>query len=219
MKNMIFTIGQGRKSIEKFLTLLSEHEINLLVDVRSIPYSKFSDFRRGKLEKFLKEKRIKYLYMGDRLGGENIRDVYCRQNGSLYDVLDKDSFREGLRTLWKLRKDYRVCLFCAEEDPLRCHRFLCIGAILSLRGNIEVENIQINRTENFEECTTRLMTEEGHRVLAPAKEKEKEKEIEKVLWKRLHHIYLNWNPRRKKHKIKESEDEKEESNNIEGDYF
>ncbi len=184
----IFTIGQGRKNIEKFLTLLSDHGIDLLVDVRSIPYSKISDFTRGRLEKSLKKKGIKYLYMGDRLGGENIKDVYCRQNGSLYDVLDKDSFREGLRTLWKLRKDYRVCLFCAEEDPLRCHRFLCVGSILKLKGNVEIVNILVDEIENFDECIRRFMIKKGYRVM----------QIEEALWEELHRVYLKWDIKRNK---------------------
>jgi len=188
MSEIIFTIGQGKKNIEQFLDILSNSKINLLIDLRSNPYSKVSDFSRGKLDNILKKKEIKYLYLGDKLGGENIKDVFRKNKGSLFDILNKKFFKEGLKILWKLRKSYKICLFCAEEDPLECHRFLCVGSILKLKGNIEIINILSGKNENFDFSTRRLIDElKLDRIF----DKIDPKEIEKAFWYKLHYIYSN----------------------------
>jgi len=185
---VIFTIGQGRKDIDHFLNILCDFKINLLIDVRSNPYSKVSTFSRGELDNILKKRKIKYLYLGNELGGENIKDVFRKNKGSLFDILNKNSFREGLKILWKLRKSCKICLFCAEEEPLECHRFLCVGSILKLKGNIEIINILSDRNEIFDFSTKRLINElKLDRIF----DKIGSKEIEKAFWYKLHYIYLN----------------------------
>jgi len=150
MSKVIFTIGQGKKNIKKFLHLLSEYKVNLLIDVRSNPYSRISSFSQKELSNSLERSGIKYFHLGNKLGGENIKDVFCKNQGTLFDILNKESFRKGLKILWNLKRNYKICLFCAEEDPLRCHRFLCIGAILKLKGNIDIINILTDKKEDFD---------------------------------------------------------------------
>jgi len=187
MSEIIFTIGQGKKNIENFLNILSEFKINLLIDIRSKPYSKILVFSQDKLSNILKTRDIKYLYLGNELGGENIKDVFRNNKGSLFDILNKESFREGLKKLWKLKKNYKICLFCAEEDPLECHRFLCIGAILKLKGNIEIVNLFDDKEENFELSKERLIKELKFDIYF---NKITPKEVEKAFWMKLHDIYL-----------------------------
>jgi len=188
MSEVIFTIGQGKKNIEKFLNILSKHKIDLLIDIRSNPYSKISSFSQKELSNFLRKNKIKYLYLGNELGGENIKDVFRKNKGTLFDIFNKESFRKGLKTLWKLKKYYKICLFCAEEDPLECHRFLCIGAILKLKGNIDIVNILTDRKENFDFSTKRLIKElKLDRMYSEIGIEE----IAKAFWYKLHFIYLN----------------------------
>jgi uncharacterized protein (DUF488 family) len=66
----IFSIGHSNQSVEAFLSLLQQHEIQVLVDVRSSPYSKYvPHFNSTPLAATLKRTGIKYMFMGQELGG------------------------------------------------------------------------------------------------------------------------------------------------------
>ena len=66
----VYTIGHGARSIEEFLKIVKSKGINLIVDIREKPVSKYyPHFNRRNLEKVLKENGIEYLYAGDYLGG------------------------------------------------------------------------------------------------------------------------------------------------------
>ena len=69
-KKPLYTIGHGARKEEEFLALLQQYDISFLVDVRSSPYSKFNPhFNQINLEHLLEEHNIKYVFMGDSLGG------------------------------------------------------------------------------------------------------------------------------------------------------
>jgi uncharacterized protein (DUF488 family) len=66
----VYTIGYGARDIEEFLKIVKSKGINLIVDIREKPVSKYyPQFNRRNLEKVLKENGIEYLYAGDYLGG------------------------------------------------------------------------------------------------------------------------------------------------------
>jgi len=183
---VIFTIGQGKKDLDTFLKSIKRYGIDCIIDVRSKPYSKFSPFQQKELKNILKKENRGYLYLGNKLGGEIIKDTFCKKKGHLYDILTNNTFRDGLKILWKMRKNFKICLFCAEEDPLECHRFLCIGAILKLKGGIEIVNLLSDRNENFDFSTQRLIKE---LKLDKLLNKIDSKEIKKAFWNKLHYIY------------------------------
>ena len=73
----IYTIGHSNHEIEIFLNLLRATNIDMVVDVRSAPFSKmYPHFNRETLESSLKENGIGYLFLGDLIGGRsrNIQD-------------------------------------------------------------------------------------------------------------------------------------------------
>ena len=43
MKNIIFTLGHSNHDIQKFIDLLNVHNITAVCDVRSSPFSKYSE--------------------------------------------------------------------------------------------------------------------------------------------------------------------------------
>ena len=51
MDTPIYTIGYGNRALEDFLTILEAHQIRYLIDVRSVPYSRFKpEFSKTSLE-------------------------------------------------------------------------------------------------------------------------------------------------------------------------
>ena len=66
----IYTIGHSSHSSEHFVDLLKQHRIEVLVDTRSAPYSRYSpQFDRESLRDLITAAGIKYLFLGDVVGG------------------------------------------------------------------------------------------------------------------------------------------------------
>ena len=136
-KAEIYTIGHSNHSWEKFLTLLEVGHIEVLVDVRSSPFSHYAPhFNKDILAKSLSRAGIKYLYLGDILGGwPETEEVYDEKGHVYYDRIEKfPHFQEGINRLLKGAQIYKVALLCGEEDPAQCHRRLLVGKALSKHG-------------------------------------------------------------------------------------
>ncbi|MDI6847851.1 MAG: DUF488 domain-containing protein [Candidatus Bathyarchaeia archaeon] len=125
MKIIIWTIGHSNRSIDTFLELLSEHGIQALVDVRSFPTSKVEHFKKEKMEKWLPQCGIEYVWLGKELGG-------YRRGGYKRHMRTK-LFREGTKQLLEIAKAKRVCIMCMEVKPKYCHRRF-ISAHLERKG-------------------------------------------------------------------------------------
>jgi uncharacterized protein (DUF488 family) len=133
----IFSIGHSNQSIEAFLTLLQQHQIQVLVDVRSSPYSRFvPQFNSTPLAVAVRQVGIKYLFMGKELGGRpDGAEFYDADGHVLYNrVAEASFFLDGINRLKKGGSTYRVAIMCSEEDPTVCHRHLLIGRVLTRQG-------------------------------------------------------------------------------------
>lgn len=133
----IFTIGHSRHTWELFLSLLKEHEIALVVDVRSNPISRFAPFANIRvLPDKLQSEGIKHLFMGDALGGKpNDPQFYDDQGKPDYaNMGSQNAFREGIIQLIAAAEGRKTVLMCAEEDPRKCHRRLLLEPALKNHG-------------------------------------------------------------------------------------
>jgi len=140
----VLTIGHSRHPLDKFLGLLRQHEAEILVDVRSQPFSRFSPhFSRKALERAVTGASIRYLFMGDALGGRPQSPACYDAGGKLdYDRVEaQDFYQRGIERLLEGIARFRVCLLCSEEDPSSCHRRLLITRTLVRRG-VDVRHIR-----------------------------------------------------------------------------
>ncbi len=134
----IYTIGYGNRSIEDFIKLLQKYDVKYLIDLRSQPYSRYKpEFSKEALEHYLQKQHIRYVYMGDTLGGRP-GDASCyTEDGKVdYTILhEKDFYQRGigrLRTAWE--KQLPIALMCSEMKPEECHRGKLIGSSLVEQG-------------------------------------------------------------------------------------
>ncbi len=133
----IFTIGHSNHELDHFICLLKSNKIDVLVDVRSHPYSRFaSHFSKNDLKKAIQANGIKYLFLGKELGGQPVGSEFYDSDGFvLYSRLaESPLFLEGIERLMDGIKTYRVALMCSEKNPSNCHRRLLVGRVLSNRG-------------------------------------------------------------------------------------
>ncbi len=142
----IFTIGHSNHDISKFVSLLKDAEIDVLVDVRTRPYSKHvPHFNKKMIEALLKRNSILYLYMGDRLGGLSSSGS-GRRTLKYHEVSKDEVFLSAIDKLLKIAEKKRVVIMCAERDPNRCHRKHLISQELKKR-EVEVIHILHDSTE------------------------------------------------------------------------
>jgi uncharacterized protein (DUF488 family) len=140
----IYTIGHSSHTAEHLLELLQQHRIEVLVDTRSAPYSRYTpQFDREALHDSVIAAGMKYLFLGDVVGGrpkdESHYDEYGRARyGKVAETAD---FLDGITRLERGADEFRVALMCSEEDPTNCHRRLLISRVLIERG-AEVQHIR-----------------------------------------------------------------------------
>lgn len=158
--NPICTIGHSTMPIDEFIQLLGSNQIDLVVDVRTAPYSRFaSQFNKLDLEHALQRQGVEYRYEGTRLGGRP-DDPTCYRSGTVPDhaeredflklvdyevVKQKTWFQQALDEVVELSANQRLALMCSEENPLDCHRHRLIASALTERG-VEVLHIRRDGT-------------------------------------------------------------------------
>jgi uncharacterized protein (DUF488 family) len=133
----IYTIGHSNHSQEWFFELLTRHGIELLVDVRSQPFSRYNpQFNDSHLASSLKAAGIRYLFMGKQLGGRpNGEDLLDESGRALYHrIAESQEFLSGIEDLEGLLVENRVAIMCSEENPAICHRHLLVTRVISDRG-------------------------------------------------------------------------------------
>lgn len=134
----IYTIGYGARDIDAFIAALRRYNIAYLIDVRSQPYSRYKpDFSKDALEEHLRRGGIRYVYMGDTLGGRP-DDPTCYDAEGKVDytaVTQRDFYQAGIERLTKAwSQGLSVSLMCSEGKPEMCHRSKLIGRTLTERG-------------------------------------------------------------------------------------
>jgi uncharacterized protein (DUF488 family) len=162
----VYTIGHSSHSSEEFVALLRRHNIEVLVDVRSAPYSKYApQFDREILPSDLIPAGIKYLHLGDKIGGRPKKSSQYDASGHVIygKMATEPEFLSGIERLETGMSRYRVALMCGEEDPTNCHRRLLISRVLLERGH-QVQHI---RGDGRLESDAELTQESGKPLVNP----------------------------------------------------
>jgi len=141
---VIYSIGHSNHSFSYFLDLLRKNGISLIVDVRSVPFSRYqSHWKKNNLQRKLDEEGIAYQFVGKELGGKRAeKEIYDEQGWIIYDRVRRlDIFQEGLCQLkTRVEQGHQPALLCAEKDPWKCHCFFLIAPALMVQG-FEIRHI------------------------------------------------------------------------------
>lgn len=123
----IASLGHSNKPIAAFLGILKKHDIEVLVDVRSVPVSRFCPhFNKNALQSELAKRDIQYLSRGQNLGGRDVNVGWDEAIEELVCLAESGA---------------RVAVMCSEGDYRKCHRYITITPALEERG-LRVVHIQ-----------------------------------------------------------------------------
>lgn len=132
-----YTIGYGARSMDAFIAALRAYGITLLVDVRSAPYSRYKpEFSKQALAEALGRHGIRYLFLGEALGGRP-DDPGCYVDGRVdYQRVQARAFYQaGIARLRELgASGQTLAIMCSEGRPEQCHRSKLIGETLQGLG-------------------------------------------------------------------------------------
>lgn len=133
----IYTIGCGNRSISEFIQYLKDNQIQVVVDVRSVPYSRYRPvFNSNELEKHLADSGIGYMFKGNELGGLPKDPNLQTDDLSDYEKIRKTlHYQQGLSDLeCGIELGYRIAILCTCLHHKNCHRNKLIGMDLARRG-------------------------------------------------------------------------------------
>lgn len=144
----VLTVGHSNHPWDVFVGLLQRHAVTALVDVRSVPYSRFNpQFNRNRLERELPPCGVHYVFLGRELGARSEDPACYDETGRVQygRLARKPAFRRGLDRIVQETARNRVALMCAEKEPLSCHRTILVAPALERRG-VEIEHILADGT-------------------------------------------------------------------------
>jgi uncharacterized protein (DUF488 family) len=136
----LFSIGHSNLPADRFMAMLRAAGANAIADVRTAPVSRFFPWFSGKnLSVLLAREGMSYMPYGKELGGRPRDQSLYRDGVADYEAMARQpEFQAGIDRLCadaaRDRAKGRVCLMCAEREPLDCHRCLLVARELAVRG-------------------------------------------------------------------------------------
>ncbi len=149
----IWTIGHSTHPVDEFTLMLKSFDIEILVDVRSLPGSnRFPQFNKENLEKSLPDNSISYIHLlqlgGRRKVRKDSKNTAWRHPAfrGYADYMETDEFYFGIKELTVIAAKKRTAIMCAEALWWRCHRSM-ISDFLKLQGWKVIHIISLNKSE------------------------------------------------------------------------
>lgn len=138
----LYTVGHSNQSFEELLGMLQSQQINVIVDVRSVPASKYTpQFNRQPLQAALQREHIHYLHFGAEFGARRTDALDANNRVDFEKAVQTPAFQEGVKRLMDgLSKGYRISLMCSEANPIECHRFAMVSRYFFEHG-VDVQHI------------------------------------------------------------------------------
>lgn len=165
----IFSVGHSSRSIDGFLALLTESNIECVVDVRRLPGSRaFPHFNADALAEVLAKHDIAYWHLDALCGRRSIRELagaqpeifWTNKSFARYAAYARSqAFTLGLRELIERAQHQRCALMCSEAVWWRCHRRIIADHLIA-RGR-HVNHIMAPRKVDAATLTRGAMILDG----------------------------------------------------------
>lgn len=161
MKKIIYTIGYTGFSVDEFVELLKQKRINVVIDVRSTPYSeRYSEYNKDNIEKVLKENSIYYRNYISEFGARQESPEFYTSDGYLdFELFSKSKqFHVGVNKICNsIDKGYNIVILCAEKNPIQCHRTILVARAFSDLGYDIIHLMPNNQTMTQKQVESELL--------------------------------------------------------------
>jgi uncharacterized protein (DUF488 family) len=143
MNKFVYTIGYSGYKPDEFIIELLRRNINVLIDIRSVPYSKYrSDYNKEALQAMLETQNIKYRNYAQEFGARQTDQKYYTDGKLDFEKFaSSDAFLDGIEKVKSASNlGFTVALMCAEKEPEKCHRAILVARMLRDNG-FEIRHI------------------------------------------------------------------------------
>jgi uncharacterized protein (DUF488 family) len=169
---MIYTVGHSTRTENEFIDLLRQYSIETLVDVRTLPHSRWNPhFNAASLRKSLPASKINYVHEPE-LGGlrkpvaSSINTAWKNPGFRGYaDYMQTEQFNTALTRIVQLSTEKKIALMCAEAYFGKCHRMLLSDALI-VRGVQVIHILDLTQTKPHQ--VTSFAKVNGTKITYPA---------------------------------------------------
>ncbi len=153
----LYSVGHGARASEELVALLVEAGVRALADVRRFPASRrHPQHGRAALERSLGAAGIRYVWLGEWLGGRRAESVPVEASRNAAwqvpafrnyaDAIPGADFQAGLAALESLAREAPTAILCAERHFTQCHRRI-LADVFVARGWRVVHLVEPGRRE------------------------------------------------------------------------
>jgi uncharacterized protein (DUF488 family) len=142
----IFTIGFAKKNLKMFIKKLQTAGVKKVIDIRLHNTSQLAGYaKKDDLEYILSLVGIGYEHHQELAPTEEILDGYKKKKLSWQDYerkfKDVLAQRNPIQSINFMNEKGSICLLCAEDKPLQCHRLLVAEYYASKIDNLQIRHL------------------------------------------------------------------------------
>ena len=160
MTSTIFTIGYAGFRVHEFVDALSFHGVSAVIDVRSVPFSRYAPkYDAPVISKRLESRNICYRHLPREFGSrQQDRSFYNPKGYVDFEKFAKSGqFQEGVNKVLAGMNDYVFAFMCAEKDPINCHRAILVAREFHKRKKKVIHIMPYGESITHQELECRLL--------------------------------------------------------------
>ncbi len=142
---MLLTVGYEGRTTEELMGVLTDADVNVLVDVRLTPLSRKPGMSKRQLADALTAVGVEYLHLPALGNPRDNRDAFRqgdpRGRARFRALLDAPQAQSALDELRSRLQEDRVALLCFEREPNCCHRQLVSENLLAHDPGLGVRHL------------------------------------------------------------------------------
>ena len=146
MARQLFTAGYEGTTIHTFITTLQTNNVDCVLDVRAIAFSRKPGFSKTALSRNLESANIRYIHLPDLGTPKPIREK-LKSTGDYNDFFETMDAHlaekeDAIEDAYKFVNENTCCLMCFERLATECHRNIVASKIKARDGNgLQIKHI------------------------------------------------------------------------------
>ncbi|HUT30180.1 MAG TPA: DUF488 domain-containing protein [Sedimentisphaerales bacterium] len=139
MPRQLFTAGYQGSTIDTFIANLAANNIECVLDVRALAFSRKPGFSKSQLQRRLDIARIRYVHLADLGTPKRIRENLKSTGdyGAFFERMERylTSKKDAIEAAYSHVVSHTCCLMCFERLATECHRKIVAHRIKARDGN------------------------------------------------------------------------------------
>jgi uncharacterized protein (DUF488 family) len=146
MARQLFTAGYEGTTIHTFIATLQNNDIDCVLDVRAIAFSRKPGFSKAELARTLENAHIRYVHLPDLGAPKPIREK-LKSTSDYVDFFEAMNAHlagkpDAIEFAYEYVNRHTCCLMCFEHLAEQCHRSIVANKIKIRDGNgLQVKHI------------------------------------------------------------------------------